>query len=186
MSKKDKAKYMKNYRKDKKSHTITADKKLQEREEFIFKNDKSIKTYKDIYMRGIEYSEAQINESSNKHELELKRLKHEVKHEEQELEEKKERIMKLTEIVNDEKQKEKEASQDFFFTEINQCIKEFMKKNNIKDRKMINVNNLYDEYTISIQNAYIESGLTPQITGNELNMDKDKQKEIIIKTLQIL
>lgn len=117
MSKKDKAKYMKNYRKDKKIHTITADKKLQEREEFIFKNfDKSIKTYKDIYMKGIEYLEAQINESSNKYELELKQLKHEIEHKQQELKEKKELMIKLTKIINNNKQKEKETIQYFHFT----------------------------------------------------------------------
>lgn len=176
--KKDKNEYMKNYRKGKRTHSITLNADLQKKEDFILKN-KNVK-YVDIYALGLQVYTEKIKESSNQLEYEYKQLENERSSLSNQIGD----IDKKMEAIRSKINEQTTDNINLFFEKIDGLVKEFMEENNIEDINKVNVSDLYDKYSVKIQTEYMSANLKPKISG--FNLSESAVKKHVLDKLKYL
>lgn len=172
----DKKEYMKNYRKGKRTHSITLNEEMKKQEDFILKN-MNVK-YIDIYKKGLDYYEQELKESSSSLAFELKKINNELDNQKKILNE----MEKKKELICSKIEKEKESKLDLFYDKLNKPLEAYMKKNNITKRSNVNLTDFYEKYNVTIETAYINSGLKPSI----MNLHEEQIRNIILQKLSSL
>lgn len=157
----NKNEYMRNYRKDKRTHGITLDKKQQKLEDFVLKNRKV--SAKDIYMKGIEAYTNEINKTASELEYKLKQAEHEKTSKENEIKELDSKIKNLKDAIKQDKVKEEENKQNFFIDKIKPIWVKFKNETNSE-----NVNDFYNKYTETIKKEYEVANLKPKLKDMEV------------------